>query len=203
MKISRIMTGLVDSNVYILGDAGEAVLIDAGVTTGEIEKVLKEEALALKYIILTHAHFDHVAYVDELRDRTGAKVLVHEKDAGALTDPYYNGSVMFGKSRVFKPADVLLKDGDVIEFGGTKLEVIHTPGHTSGGICIKSDNTVFTGDTLFRLSIGRSDLGDGDGDLLIASIKTKLMPLADDTVVYPGHGAASAIGFERKNNYFL
>jgi glyoxylase-like metal-dependent hydrolase (beta-lactamase superfamily II) len=203
MKITRLMTGMVDSNAYILADSGEAALIDAGVHPDEIMDVISAEGLKLKYIILTHAHFDHVLYIDKLRDITGAKVLIHEKDAKALTHAQLNGSLMFGGNYVFKPADVILKEGDIIEVGAVRIEVIHTPGHTSGGICLKADNTVFTGDTLFRLSVGRSDLGDGDGRLLIKSIKEKLMVLEDDIVVYPGHGESSTIGFERQKNYFL
>ena len=121
MFFKRLMTGLIDSNVYILGDNGEAVVIDAGVSAPEIIKVLNDAKLTLKYIILTHAHFDHVAYMDDLRDKTGATVMTHENDAKALTDAFGNGSILFGGKKEFRPADILLKDGDIIEFGNEKI----------------------------------------------------------------------------------
>lgn len=203
MIIRRLMTGMFESNSYILGDGSEGAVIDAGVDADEIIEVLNQEKLNLKYIILTHAHIDHIASLDELREITGALVLIHEKENKALASPKYNGSGLFGQQRQFKAADRLLKDGDVIELGSEKLTVIHTPGHTSGGICIKAGNAVFTGDTLFRLSVGRTDLGDGNFEVLIDSIMNKLMTLDDDTIVYPGHGPESTIGFERKNNFYL
>lgn len=203
MFLKRIPTGMFGSNCYILGDDGEGAVIDPGVDTGEIMRVVDEAGLAVKYIILTHAHIDHICSVDELRDRTGAKVLVHEADAPSLPDSRLNGSAMFSSRRAFREADVLLKDGDSVNLGGLKLQIIHTPGHTPGGICIKVENIVFTGDTLFRMSIGRTDLGNGDHDTLIRSITGKLFNLEDDTVVYPGHGPSSTIGYEKMRNPFV
>jgi glyoxylase-like metal-dependent hydrolase (beta-lactamase superfamily II) len=141
--------------------------------------------------------------MEELREKFDAKVLIHEADAESLSDPWYNGSMLFGLETVFKDADILLKDGDIITVGETKLEIIHTPGHTPGGICIKAGNCLFTGDTLFKLSIGRTDLGNGDENSLMDSLRNKLMKLEDDTVIYPGHGASSTIGYERHNNPYI
>lgn len=195
--------GMFASNCYIIGEGSEGVVIDSGADAAEIAEAVDELKLKIKYIILTHAHIDHIVSVDELRSTLGAKVLLHEKEARALADPFYNGSVLFGLKKVFKVADGVLKDGDVMEAGGLKLEIIHTPGHTSGGICIKAGDNVFTGDTLFMMSIGRTDLGDGDQEQLMDSIRNKLMLLKDETKVYPGHGTSTTIGYERENNPFI
>lgn len=203
MFLKRISTGMLASNCYIVGDSGECAVIDPGVSLKEILNVVDAEKSSVKYIILTHAHIDHIVYVDELRSRTGAKVMLHEMEARALGNSFYNGSNLFGLKKEFGAADVMLKDGDIVEIGSLKLEIIHTPGHTSGGICIKAGNSLFTGDTLFRMSIGRTDLGDGDSDLLMGSIKNKLMKLEDGIIVYPGHGTTSTIGYEKENNPYI
>jgi hydroxyacylglutathione hydrolase len=203
MQIKRIPTGMFGSNCYIVGQDGECAVIDPGVPAREILEVVNRLGFQIKYIILTHAHIDHMCSMDELRDLTGAKAAVHEDDAGALWDGMLNGSTMFAETQTFKPADILLKDGDVLETGGLKLKIIHTPGHSDGGICIGVDKNVFTGDTLFRMSIGRTDLGNGDHDELVNSIVNKLMALEDDAVVNPGHGMSTTIGYERTHNPFL
>lgn len=203
MVLKRLATGMLASNCYIIGEGGEGAVIDPGAGVEEIMEAVGAENLKIKYIILTHAHIDHIISLDGLRKRLEAKALLHEKEARALSDPFYNGSGLFGLKKVFSEADGVLKDGDIVEIGGMKLEIIHTPGHTSGGICIKAGANVFTGDTLFRMSIGRSDLGDGDQEQLMDSIRNRLMKLPDDTVVYPGHGTTSTIGYERIHNPFI
>jgi len=203
MILKRLATGMLASNCYILGDNGEGAVIDPGAGTDEILKTADDAGLKIKYIMLTHAHLDHMLSMDTLREKTGAKVLVHEGDAAALPDSRANGAALFGSNKTFKGADGTLKDGDIIEVGGLKLEIIHTPGHTPGGICIKVDNCIFTGDTLFRMSVGRTDLGRGDYDDLMDSLKNKLMKLDDNLVVYPGHGTTTTIGYERENNPFI
>jgi len=191
------------SNCYVLGDQREAAVIDPGVDCSEILEAAEKNGLSIKYILLTHVHIDHVLHMDELRDKTGAQVLVHEKDAPALGDPWFNGSRLFGVNKVFGPADRLLKDGDSINLGSLTLEIIHTPGHTPGGICIKAGNSLFTGDTLFMMSIGRTDLGNGDETDLMDSIRSRLMKLEDAVTVYPGHGTSTTIGYERANNPYI
>jgi glyoxylase-like metal-dependent hydrolase (beta-lactamase superfamily II) len=203
MIFEILPTGLFSSNCYILGDNGEGVVIDPGVEAGEILGAAEKNSLKVKYIILTHTHIDHICYMDELRDLTGAKVAVHKADSDTFSNPVLNGSVLMGQNISFKDADIFLKEGDVLEVGSLKLNIIHTPGHTPGGICIKVDNNIFTGDTLFRLSIGRTDLGRGSYEELINSIKSRLMILDDNVKVYPGHNEPTTIGFERKNNPFL
>jgi hydroxyacylglutathione hydrolase len=194
--------GMVDSNCYVLGDSGEAVVIDAGVDYSETARILESEGLALKYIILTHAHIDHVLQADNLRNTCGGKVVIHKDDAPLLDDGVLNGSFLFGLNRTFGQADLCVSDGDILELGRLKLEIIHTPGHTPGSMCIRVDDCLFTGDTLFKLGIGRTDLGAGDYDLLMASLR-KLMELDDNVIVYPGHGPATDIGYERKHNRWL
>ncbi|HHW48927.1 MAG TPA: MBL fold metallo-hydrolase [Clostridiaceae bacterium] len=202
MVLKRLPTGMLASNCYIIGDSGEGAIIDPGADSGEILKAVEEMGLKIKYIILTHAHVDHICSVDKVREKTGAQVMVHKDDAEALTNSRYNGSMLFGLNKTFKPADILLEDGDIVNIGQLKLEIIHTPGHTPGGICIKAENCVFTGDTLFRMSIGRTDLGNGNYDDLMDSIN-KLMKLDGETVVYPGHGTSTTIEYEKMYNPFI
>lgn len=215
MIIKSALAGMLDSNCYIIEDGGEAAVIDPGADHGEIMRALGEHGLTLKYIIYTHGHIDHVCEGDMLRSLTGARVVAHEDEAPLLEDPLLNGSALFWTARKMGSADITVKDGDVLKLGNTELEIIHTPGHTPGGICVlirsagdggrtgkHSTNCVFTGDTLFRLSIGRTDLGAGDSRVLMASLD-RLMELDDDVVVYPGHGPATTIGFERENNPWL
>jgi len=203
MVYKRLPTGMYSSNCYIIGDNGEGIIIDPGANADEIIKAVGETGLNIKYIVLTHAHIDHICSMEAVRERLGAKVLVHEADAAALTDPRLNGSALFGLNYSFNSADETLKDGDVLDIGGLRFEIIHTPGHTPGGICVKVDNSIFTGDTLFRMSIGRTDLGNGDYDQIISSITNRLMTLDEEVVVYPGHGTSSTIGYEKKNNPFI
>ena len=293
MILKAILNGMFDSNCYVLGDNGEGAVIDPGADVEDIAKVLEAHDLKLKYIILTHAHIDHITEVDNLRNAVGGVAVVHEDDAPLLGDQLLNGSALFGRGRTFDKADVLVKDGDVLELGGAKLRVIHTPGHTPGGICIlasgrgdeggrsdasedvgsgtdsginggsgvdegvngsadggvggavegtngsadggvgdagegvngsadggvdgvvegtngrtdegavgSGESYLFTGDTLFKLSIGRTDLGAGDHRKITESVR-RLMKLDGSLKVYPGHGPATTIEYERLNNPWL
>jgi len=202
MFLKRIMTGMLSSNCYILGDEGEGAVIDPGVGYKEIVQVLEAQKLALKYIILTHAHIDHILHMEELLGACGGRVVIHEEDAPLLGNAMLNGSVLFGLNKIFREADVRVKDGDSLELGGVRLQILHTPGHTPGSICVKVGDSLFSGDTLFKLGVGRTDLGAGDQTRLMNSLK-KLMKLNDQLQVYPGHGSATDIGFERNNNINL
>jgi glyoxylase-like metal-dependent hydrolase (beta-lactamase superfamily II) len=141
--------------------------------------------------------------VNNIKVETGAEVLIHEADAGVLKSRILNGSVIFGNSKISIIADRVLKDGDILDIGSIKLEIIHTPGHTKGCVCVKADGCIFAGDTLFKRSVGRTDLPGGSHAALKESIKNRLMILDDNTTVYPGHGEPTSIGYERRNNPYI
>jgi len=205
MQLSRLVVGPLQVNCYIVYDekTKEAVVIDPGDDGQEILGLVTGKGLKVKYIVNTHAHFDHVGANKLLKDATGAELLVHEGDS-ALLGATTSQARMFGMTANSSPkADRYVKHGDVVTVGAVKLTVLHTPGHSAGGISLKGDGVVFTGDALFAGSIGRTDLMGGDLMTLITSIKTNLMALPDDTVVLSGHGPQSTIGDERRENPFL
>lgn len=194
-----------DANCYIIGcnEKRVAAVVDPGAEGKRILAKLEEIKLKCQYIILTHGHIDHIGALNEVRQATGAEVLVHKNDAPMLTNPAHNLSLFMGSAIKCKQADRLLEDGDRVNVGNVNLEILHTPGHTPGGICIKVGNNLITGDTLFAGSVGRSDFPGGNHNVMIKSIKTKLLQFPDETKVYPGHGPASTIGAEKKYNPFL
>lgn len=201
MIIKTFVSGPIDANNYLLIDGDEAVLIDCSELKPEILKEL--ENIKLKYILLTHGHFDHVLGVNAMREATGAKVLVQKNDVERMEE---SAQIMqtFGVQGVETPtADGYLNDGDVIEFGKTKINVIATPGHTQGCVCYSVDGKLFSGDTLFRNSVGRCDLPGGDFEKLSNSVKTKLFTMDENTVVYPGHGPETTIGYEKQYNELI
>ena len=196
MKIKRIIVGPLMTNCYIVSSGNkDAFIIDPGDEAKTIKKIINDEKLNIKFIINTHSHIDHIKADCEL----GFPVYIHKLDALALEDPSKNTSTyVLGEFDACKPKR-LLNGQDIIKFNDLEMEVMHTPGHTPGGICLKIDNVVFTGDTLFRDGIGRTDLPDGSYEDIMSSIKDKLLCLDDSVEVYPGHGEASTIGRERGN----
>ncbi len=197
--------GQMGANCYIIGceQTKEGAVIDPGEEGRRIVAKAKELGLNIKSIILTHGHIDHIMAVDAVKEATGAQILIHREDAPMLVDGKKNLSYFMGSLKNYSAADVLLKDGDTIKVGNLELKVLHTPGHTPGGICLVVEGKIISGDTLFEGSVGRSDFPGGSHDTLIASIKNKLMAYQDETKVYPGHGPSTTIGFERVNNPFL
>lgn len=205
MILARIVVGPLEVNCYILADenTGDAVVIDPGADAEDILRVVLEKNLKVRYIINTHAHFDHVGANARIKQETGAEILMHEADADML-EGAVDQAAFFG-SRILPPPtpDRYVKDGDSVSAGGITLAVLHTPGHSRGGICLLADGMVFTGDSLFAGSIGRTDFEGGDLMTLINSIRTKLLRLPDDTRVLPGHGPDTTIGRELRDNPFL
>lgn len=205
MILETLMVGPLGVNCYIVGDdkTREAIVIDPGGNARDILDTLRREQLKPVAIVNTHAHFDHLIALTELREKTGAPFWLHADEAKLLASAQL-GAKMFGFAMPQpKPADRLLHDGEEVRFGSSTLKVMHTPGHSPGGICLLGDHFVIVGDALFQGSIGRTDLPGGDYATLMASIRDKLLTLPDATVVYPGHGDATTIGEERQLNPFL
>ena len=203
--ILRILEfGSFGSNCYLIGDevSKEGMIIDPGADGSSIIKQVKALGLKIKVIVLTHSHLDHIGGLAEVKKATGAEIAIHESEAPFLLKPPIRLDFM-PPTPPAPPADRLLKEGDVVTVGKLKFKVLHTPGHTIGGICLVGDGVVFTGDTLFNFGIGRADFPGSDYDQELKSIRTKLMTLPDDYKVYPGHGPASTIGAERQGNPFL
>ncbi len=193
-----------DENCYVVSDdTGEGVVIDPGGMAKEILAYIREKKLSIQAVLDTHGHCDHIGANDAIRDETGAPLYIHKADAPMLSDMRLNLSAFMGFKALSRPAEHLLSEGDKISFGQSELEVIHTPGHTVGGVCFVGDGVVFTGDTLFAGSIGRSDFPGGSEVELIGNIKKKLLALPDETKVYSGHGPSSEIGWERQCNPYL
>jgi len=202
-----LMVGLLEVNCYILGDeeTKEAVVIDPGGDEDEILEALKYHGLQLKTIIDTHGHFDHVDANQPLKEATGASIAIHEADAAMLAKPSAEAMFFTGNRLRLSAADILLKEGDIISFGNHRLKVLHTPGHTPGGISLVMEDSplVYVGDLLFQGSIGRTDFPGGSFEDLINAVKTKIFTLGDNYSVYPGHGPVTTVGQERKYNPFF
>ena len=198
MIIKTIPAGVYEANCYLLvdEDTKECGIIDPGGDAKKLENEIRSLKANPKYILLTHGHFDHVGGVIELINVFNIPYYISEIDEKYME----KDDSVFG---TLPKASSYLKDGDTIKFGKNVIKVIATPGHTKGGVCFLVNDKLFTGDTLFQGSVGRSDFIGGDGRELINSIKTKLLPLGDDIEVYAGHGDASTIGYEKRMNPYL
>jgi hydroxyacylglutathione hydrolase len=209
MKVDRLVLGEFETNCYILRSseqAADCLIIDTGLEVRPLMEFLDRHKLKPAALILTHGHIDHITGVDELRNRfPSIAVYIHRNDSELLTDSVGNLSFMAGGAFSTGEADCLVNEQDIIEKADITLQVIHTPGHTPGGICLycQKDGVVFVGDTLFADSVGRTDFPGGDIRQLIENIKQKLLILPDDTIVYPGHGPQTTIGREKTHNPFL
>ena len=190
---------------YMVGDeeAGECLFIDPASRCDQLIQQANSHGLTIKYIVNTHAHIDHVMGNNEMKQKTGAKVIIHEADADGMQDTPPEILEMF-RAQNPSPADILVKDGDIIRVGNVELEVIHTPGHTRGGMCLYIEGMVFTGDSLFVGAVGRTDFPGSSYRDLETSIRTRLYTLPENTIVYPGHNygqsPTSTIGHEMRYN---
>lgn len=205
MEIKKLSLGQMGTNCYVLWDENslESAVIDPGFEDIRVLDIIEKNKLNVKYILLTHGHFDHLGGVNQVKAVTGAKVLIHENDEDCLRVAKRNLSILAGMELELKPADGLLFENEAIHLGELSIRVIYTPGHSKGGVCFLVGDTLFTGDTLFNTSIGRTDFADGDLAELLENISSKLFILEDGVKVLPGHGENSTIGYEKKHNPFF
>jgi len=212
MKVDGLVLGEYETNCYVLRASeatSDCLLIDTGLSPEPLLEFLQDNGLKPAALLLTHAHADHIAGAELLRGLyPDMKIAIHEADAAALLDPSANLATMVGEDINSPPADVILADGGVVELAGLRLQVIHTPGHTPGCVCFYSsvDGILFSGDTLFAGSVGATDFptsGPNDYSTMVSSIRTRLLKLPPETVVYPGHGPATSLANEVKYNPHL
>ncbi len=205
MKFKRLPVGIYYVNCYIVYDEAskETAVIDPGGDFEDIKAYIERQGLKVKYIILTHGHGDHIGALPQFKQYTVASICINEGDSYMLGNKDHKHFMSTGVMGVGVEADRLLQDGEVLKLGEGELQIIHTPGHSKGSICIKCENELFSGDTLFAASIGRTDLEGSSHAEIIASIKNKLMILPEDMMVHPGHGAPTTIGREKMFNPFL
>jgi len=205
MILEGLVVGEMEGNCYVLGceTTRDCGVIDPGAEVNRILSIIKKFALHPRFIINTHGHIDHMGGNRELKEVTGAEILIHKEDALMLGAPHRNFSIFVGRWVKSPPPDRSLVEGDIIKIGEISLTVLHTPGHSPGGISLLGDGFVFSGDTLFAESVGRTDLPGGSEQELFKSIREKLLILRDETKVYPGHGPISTIGEIKRVNPFV
>lgn len=207
MRITNLPSGALQANTYLAVDekTNEGFIVDPGGYNKVLTKEVRDNDVKIKYIILTHGHSDHICGVNEHKaEFPDAKIVAYKDEEAMLENPNLNQSPGFGVPYSTK-ADILVSDGDELKVGDVTLKFIHTPGHTEGGMCIyvKEAKALFSGDTLFRQSIGRTDFSGGSYKEIMDSIRKKLFLLPDDTNVFPGHMGTTSIGFEKENNPFV
>jgi glyoxylase-like metal-dependent hydrolase (beta-lactamase superfamily II) len=208
MFVKQMEVGRFGVFAYLVGceAKGEALVIDPAEDAEQLVKEAERNKLRIKYIVNTHSHVDHVMGNKRMKELTGAEIIIHEKEAGGLGHQAAHLMSMFGAD-ASPPADITVREGDLITVGDVSLSVLHTPGHSPGAICLHTDGLVFTGDTLFVGGVGRTDLEGGSWETLVSSIRNKLFVLPDSTVVLPGHNygesAKSTIGMEKVRNPYV
>ena len=206
MTVKQFLAGPIGTNCYLLINekTKEAVIVDPASCPDYMMNYIKTEEIKLKAVLLTHAHFDHIMGLDGLLREYDIPVYAFESEKEVLNSARLNLSAMMAGAYTFSDARYV-KDGQILDIGGVQIRVIHTPGHTSGGCCyyIEKEGILFSGDTLFHASIGRTDFPTGSSSQLVRSVKERLFDLPDETKVYPGHMEETSIGYEKKYNPFV
>ena len=206
MKVEIFVTGIISTNCYVVSneETKEAVIVDPAAYPKKLKSYLQENELQVKAILLTHGHFDHIMGIDGGLEDYQVPVYVHEDEAELIADPILNESNTYTNGYTYDKAEYI-REGQILKLIGYEFQVIHTPGHTSGGVSyyVASENVLFSGDTLFHGSVGRTDFKTSSMSALIHSIREKLFLLPDETVVYPGHMGATTIGTEKKINPYV
>ena len=206
MKVEKFVTGIISTNCYLAinEETKQAVVIDPAACPSYLMSHIKSEGLNVEAILLTHGHFDHIMGIDGFLSEFDVPVYVHEDDADAMEDPVLNQSSTYTSGYTFGKARYL-RDRQTLELAGYTFQVIHTPGHTKGGCCyyVASEDVLFSGDTLFQNSVGRTDFVNSSTSDLVHSVREKLFLLPDDTIVYPGHMGETKIGHEKKYNPYV
>jgi glyoxylase-like metal-dependent hydrolase (beta-lactamase superfamily II) len=205
LKVKKIISGALAVNCYLVYDSQtkEALIADPGQDGERVICEIEKENLKPKMLVNTHAHFDHILFDEQIRQKFNVPLAVHESDAEMLSDPLQNGSSsFFGKGVSIKKPEIFLSDGQTVQLSFAQFKVIHTPGHTEGGICLLFDGFVLTGDTLFAGTIGRTDFPNSDHKKMQTSLE-RLKKLPPQTVVYPGHGSITTIANELRHTPFF
>ncbi len=204
MEIKTIITGQIEENCYLVCDENKhCMVIDPGDEYQHILKTIKENELIVETIVLTHGHYDHVGAVNEIKQETGARVVAHEEEKELISKSDMSLSRYVDPDFPIPAVDDYVKEGDVISVGSLSFTVMHTPGHTQGGMCLYRDGVLFSGDTIFQGTLGRWDFPTGNLSKLIHSITRRIFTLPDDTVIYSGHGDKTTVGAEKEHNEVL
>ena len=205
MIIKTFVEPPIDNNNYLIIDekTKDAALIDCSSIDDRIDEEIEKQGANLKYILLTHGHFDHIAGIRPNRFKNNPQIVMHKADSDWLNNANQY-LPMFGMPEITIPkVDVFVDDGDTIQLGSLEIKVLHTPGHTQGGVCYLVDGNLFSGDTIFREAVGRCDLEGGNFNQIVESIEDKIFTLPPETVIYPGHGNITSVEWEKEHNRFL